>query len=173
MSPETHDPELAALAKALTSLAPSPGKIDRDQVLFRAGQASTARRGRFWLGASGGVAVLGMVLGTTAFLRPAPQETERIVYLRPEPSPAPAPPEAEQSTSLAEADALPPANGDPRTEQFTCRNLEQLVLRWGVDALPASSSSPVPERSGDPEPSSPRTLRDYSDLLQADTTSSR
>jgi len=170
MSPEAHDPELEALAKALTSLAPSPGNIDRDQILFRTGQASMARRGWLWVGASSVVAVLGMAVGAASYLRPAPQEIERIVYLRPEPSPAPTPPEAESFVGLAES--LPPADQDPRMEQLTCRNLEQLVLRWGIDALP-SSSYPVPERNGDPQTSSLRTLRDYSDLLQVDTPPSR
>ena len=170
MSPETHDPELAALAKALTLLAPSPGKIDRDQVLFRAGQALNgatrlALDGR--LQRCGG---FGYGFGRDSVPSARAQEIERIVYLRSEPSVAPTPPEAEPVTGLA--DALPSADQDPRSEPLTCRNLEQLVLRWGIDALP-SSSYPVPERSGASEPGSPRTLRDYSDLLQADTTSSR
>jgi len=47
MSESTSDPKLAALEKSLTALVPVPGRIDRDQLLFRAGQASV--RTRFWL----------------------------------------------------------------------------------------------------------------------------
>ena len=44
---ELHDPTLTALEAALAGLAPASGTVDRDAVLFRAGQAA-AQRGWLW-----------------------------------------------------------------------------------------------------------------------------
>src|SRR5439155_12790155 len=87
MSESTSDPKLAALEKSLTALVPVPGRIDRDQLLFRAGQASVRTRPWLWPTSTALLAVVASVLGTALIMRPAPAPVDRIVYV-PVPQPA-------------------------------------------------------------------------------------
>src|SRR5438034_5192120 len=81
MSESTSDPKLAALEKSLTALVPVPGRIDRDQLLFRAGQASVRTRPCLWPTSTALLAVVACVLGTALALRPAPATVDRVVYV--------------------------------------------------------------------------------------------
>src|SRR5439155_25460831 len=81
MSESTSDPKLAALEKSLTALVPVPGRIDRDQLLFRAGQASVRNRPWLWPTTTALLAVMTCVLGTALALRSVPAPVERIVYI--------------------------------------------------------------------------------------------
>src|SRR5215831_14138364 len=81
MSESTSDPKLTALEISLAALVPVPGRIDRDQLLFRAGQASVRSRPWLWPAATALSAVVAVVLGTVLALRPAPATVERVVYL--------------------------------------------------------------------------------------------
>src|SRR6516164_3350970 len=85
MPEETYDPELATVESALASLAPSAGRLDRDQLLFRAGQASARQLRWPWAVASALLAALAIGLGVIAFWRSEPQRGERIVYVQVEP----------------------------------------------------------------------------------------
>ena len=124
----SEEPELMALAKTLASLAPAGG-VNRDVLLFRAGQASVHRRWAWPIYA--GVSTLA-VLGLAAILLLRPPQIihdERVVVVYvPEPSPSPIlPPEQEMSlTSIEDAPHLD-------SDSFLFR---REVLRHGVDAFP-------------------------------------
>lgn len=137
--PLTPDPELAAVAAALRSLKPTPSRLDRDLVMFQAGQAS-ARPSRWVVWAprsiAAGLALVAMGEGALLARRPEPQIIERVVE-------APAPP-------------APPAPIEPRPEPFVehatpdpdlalgrtdHERLTLQVLRYGLDGLPATNRS--------------------------------
>src|SRR5207249_654076 len=81
MSEDIHDEGLAELEAALAGLAPRPPDLDRDRLLFRAGQESAGRRGRLWPWATGLLAAVAAGLGALLILRPDPQPVERVVYV--------------------------------------------------------------------------------------------
>jgi hypothetical protein len=134
MSEQTHDPELAAVASALASLAPSAGQLDRDQLLFRAGQSSVPRRRWFWPALSATLGVLAVALGIAAARRPAPEMLERVVYVQ-----APAAgslqevPDVALSAPQSPKAIVPNNRGESPLSYY---RLEQVALRWGVEGLP-------------------------------------
>ena len=127
---------LEKLELALRSLRPVPSRVDRDGLLFRAGQRS-ARRGRgFWRAAAIGMAAMAATLGTTLLVRPEEPPIERIVYVEAER------PVREGLVRLAagrspERDRLLGAAAD-------YAELRQKVLSEGLQALPI----PKPSRAG-------------------------
>lgn len=141
------DPELSAVAAALGSLTPSRSRLDRDRVMFRAGQASAAaaRRAdpvrRFWpaIAASLGLIAAGEAAWLACRPVPSPRVVERVVVIR-EPAAPPA-------SRPAVRDAVEPAPAPPaavlagvdlalgRTPR---ERLAGQVLRYGLDGLPAS-----------------------------------
>jgi hypothetical protein len=165
MSPETHDSELAALAQALVALAPAAGRLDRDQLLFRAGQASLRRQIWLWPSVA---AVLALLLGTVGLLEvlhPVPQQVQCTIYQRVEPPASP--------TESLVAKLPAPQDTEPSVSQEVERaadplsylRMRRLVVAWGVDALPnprrsAGSAGPDALRSARPDILSPsRGLR--------------
>jgi hypothetical protein len=140
MSESASDPKLTALEKALTALVPVPGRIERDQLLFRAGQASVGSRPLLWPTTTALLAVVASVLGMGLALRQAP--VERIVYVpvpqTAAPSPAPKSPDvastpSSRSTLLTDTEDLWASSA----EYLQQRNQ---AIRWGVDALPTTPS---------------------------------
>jgi hypothetical protein len=131
MPEPTHDPDLRALELALGALSPSPGALDRDTVLYHAGQAS-ARRSRAWPMATLALGAATAVLGAVLLFRPAPQPliVERVVFV---PVPQSGPEETPPSEGVAgmglEARERPEAG---------YLHLRRQVLTFGVDALPQS-----------------------------------
>ena len=103
--------------------------------MFRAGQISAARRLRAWPLATAALAILAVSLGAVLALRPAPQPTERIVYVPPKVT--------ERIVYVA-----PPARSS-RVSAAQWRTgvdyikLRQKVLSEGLDALPAPEPSEV------------------------------
>jgi hypothetical protein len=144
MSDSTSDPKLAALEKSLTALVPVPGRIDRDQLLFRAGQASVRTRPWLWPTSTALLAVVASVLGTALVMRPAPTTVDRVVYV-PVPQPAgmsPAP--RHQVVVSPSSPGTLSSVGD--TENLWASSAEYLqqrnqAIRWGVDALPQPPSA--------------------------------
>jgi hypothetical protein len=143
MSESTSDPKLAALEKSLAALVPVPGRIDRDQLLFRAGQASVRSRSWVWPTTTALLTVVAAVLGTVLALRPAPAPVERVVYVPVPQSPAPtetptaqvvvSAPNARLDSTIEDAGSLW-ANS---AEYIRERNQ---AIRWGVEALPPAPS---------------------------------
>jgi hypothetical protein len=77
---ESLTPAEEELASALGGLRPAAAAIDRDRMMFRAGQASAKRRSLLWQGTTVGLV---LTLGVSLLARPAPREIERIVYVAP------------------------------------------------------------------------------------------
>ena len=103
-SDEPARPELTFLEHALGGLAPRPARLDRDAILFRAGQAAAPRRW-LWPCATAVSTTVALVLAVLLAQRPQPTTIERIVPVpapeptavekpqAPEPEPAPETPE--------------------------------------------------------------------------------
>jgi len=139
MSGSDLDPELIALEQSLTRLEPR-GQLDRDAVLFRAGQA--AGRGRhLWQATTALSTFAALFLGWLLWNRPTP-EPERIIQ-----------------TIIVERPVLPPVEpplpprttpeprilADSGTADYLRRRKE--VLRWGAEMLP---QAPPLDTTGDP-----------------------
>jgi hypothetical protein len=152
------DPELNAIEAALGSLVPARSRIDRDLVMFRAGQASV-RPSRTGLGAwnaiAASLALIALGEGVLLAHRPPPQIVKEVMVIR-EPTTAPvrAPvvPPLEQSV-VAVPESLP-IERSLSLGQTAYERLTSQVLRYGLDGLPvsstvaASASEPWPTTSG-------------------------
>jgi hypothetical protein len=133
---------LTDLENALKALTPAPAALDRDRLMFRAGQTSQAHRGLLWKCTAGMFASVSLVLVLILALRPAAQE--RIVYRdRPVPSPehSPAPKNHEPPPS---SDAVPTVAPDTAVPALAYYRLQQQVNRFGVEALPPVSDPGAP-----------------------------
>jgi hypothetical protein len=173
MSEPYQDPNLAELAAALKALAPAPARLDRDRLLYRAGQVSARRTGWLWPATAAAVVALaaGALTGALA-LRPGPQTVERIVVVNkamPAPLPVPprlppqAPPEKPQAAPVPPVQSLSAEAVARETFPEGYLRLRDQVLRWGVDALP---SRPAGAASG--RRPTPTTVHDHlSDWLPA------
>jgi hypothetical protein len=126
-----NDPALDALAGALRGLAPRPGKIDRDRLMFQAGRAS-APRGWAWPLATVASAAAAAVLGVLLWARP--ESPPRTVYVQTE----------RPATASDERASGPDAGAAPgRWSHYL--QLQEDLLRDGLDGLPAPSDAPAPE----------------------------
>ena len=109
------DPELKTVESALGALKPSPSRIDRDRVMFLAGQAAARRRtaGQWaWVAVAAGLGLVSLV--EAGMLARRPEVVERVVYVtRPDTSPETAFPDR-----LAAERDIPP---EPRTEGTSAR----------------------------------------------------
>jgi hypothetical protein len=138
-----NDPALGALAEALRGLAPRAGGLDRDRLMFRAGRAS-APRSWAWPLATAASTAAAVALGVLLWARPepAPRVVERVVHL-PAERPQPAGPEAPGTAPESEASPpLPPDYGG----RSPYLRLQEHLLRWGLEGLPAPPEQP--EREG-------------------------
>jgi hypothetical protein len=150
MSHENIDPKLLALESALASLAPAPGRLDRDQMLFRAGRA-TSRTRLVWPCTSVALAALVAGMGMLLALRPDAAPTVRIVYV-PVMEQNPTSAEPMENLSSAADYARPTTDAaSARLQPLSCYQLERLAQRWGLDALPdaaaaADGEDPAPAR---------------------------
>jgi hypothetical protein len=166
--PETpHNRELENLASALASLAPSAGRLDRDQVLFRAGQASARRRRWPWPVASAALAALALGLGVVAVRNREPRAVERIVYV-PSPLPVSPSPISRNEPFASAADSESPGTDSPPTSPLSYYRLEQVASRWGVDGLPIPGSDTIGEADTKPERLIDRRMQDayFSELTR-------
>ncbi len=143
---EQHDPELAGLEAALGALAPMPGRINRDALLFRAGQASVPGRGWAWPAAATTLGLVALVLAVVVALRLTPAPVERVIVVNVPRAPSPAPPADVPSPPLADAEPGPASPGEIGAGQSPMNylQLQQQVLRWGLDGVPALPKTPPP-----------------------------
>ena len=142
MSESTSDPKLAALEKSLGALVPVPGRIDRDQLLFRAGQASVRSRPWLWPATTALSIVVAAGLATGLALRPAPAPVERVVYVpvsRPAKFSAPKP-SADASESIARVDSPTEDAGNLWAGSAEYIRERNQAIRWGVESLPPAPS---------------------------------
>lgn len=132
MPENIQEPELSQFEVALAALAPRPASLDRDRLMFLAGQPAATRRGWLLPCASAALAATATLIAVLLLYQPP----TRIVYVDvPQPqSPAPL-------TSVAGTEAGQPPSG----EYILLRNR---ILTAGVDALPRlppdPSSGPTP-----------------------------
>jgi hypothetical protein len=137
--------ELNKLENALRGLAPVPVQMDRDRLMFDAGRAARPA-GWKWPMATGIVSLIACVLGVCLMLRPEPMVIERTVYVQvpskpvPEPTPRPAPTPTPLEYSSQDS---------PRPETSGYQQLQEQVLRWGLDGLPAARPTPPPPQTPD------------------------
>ena len=150
MSEHVRDEGLTELEAALAGLAPLPPALDRDHLLFRAGQDS-ARRGRLWPWATGLLAAVAAGLGALLVLRPEPPPVERIVYVPVREEAPPVRPAADRPVIAIRENNGKAAPADTDSARFGAFQLRQQMLRWGIDALP-SARPPRDAPGQDPGP---------------------
>jgi hypothetical protein len=137
MSESTSDSKLAALEKSLSALIPAAGRIDRDRLLFCAGQASVKGRVWLWPSATALSAVVAVGFGIALLMRPT-SLVERVVYVSPEPPaslPASGHSGAPSTFSQPEVSTRQDVAWGGSSAYLHDRDQ---AIRWGVDALPPS-----------------------------------
>jgi hypothetical protein len=156
--PVSPDPEVTAIETALGSLEPARSRIDRDLVMFRAGQASVrpSRTGLWSRNAiAASLALVALGEGVLLAHRPPPRIVREVVVIRePAPIPVPAPVVPPVEQSVAEVPELLPIERSPSLGRTAYARQVAQVLRYGLDGLPASptvespGSGPWPASSG-------------------------
>lgn len=160
MSYEQHnaaDPKLNAIEQALGALAPSRSRLDRDQLMFRAGQAAARPSPggrRLWIAVAAGTGLI--ALGEAAMLaqRPIPQIIERVIVVR-EREPAAPTVVAPVQPSLAQAPAFRTFGAPPPFGPTAYERLTSQVFRYGLDGL----NPPSARGNASQEPLPPLTRR--------------
>jgi hypothetical protein len=146
--PEAMPPDLNDLAKALQSLVPEAPRLDRDRLMFRAGQAQVRRW--HWPALALVTSTVAACLGLVLLLKAPPPPVERIVYVKVvEPAVSPSPPAVPTPPQPAVDMDAPSNRDDGRPIRLAYHRLQQLVLRVGLDSLPplpppAASEQPMP-----------------------------
>lgn len=149
MSQEPLNPQLAGVEAALAGLRPTPSALDRDRLMFLAGQATGDRRARraAWLGAGTSLAVtlVACVLGAALFQQLGPERDHQTAN-----APVPQPGQSSPSSWAAN----PPDSLDGGASYL---ELRQLVLTRGVEAMPEIAPSTA-TKDQPPAPSQRRML---------------
>jgi hypothetical protein len=131
-TPLPPDDDLNALELALRDLTPAPTPLDRDALMFAAGQAHAARRARpalAWPLATAALALLAAGQAALLATRPTATVDRPLIVQQSPPPPAPTPPPAPRPVYR-----LP----IPRTDQ---QRLALQLARYGLDALPPSPAA--------------------------------
>jgi hypothetical protein len=157
MSQRSSEPNLTDIESALAGLVPVPSRLDRDQLMFKAGVASarSAPVRRWVLPSVAAAFAIGLISESLVMaIRPGPRVIERVVVVR-EPAHA-APASAPSNTATLRptpTDSLNDARSSearflafswPLTPEYL--RIEDLVLRLGLDALP-ERAAPLLSRS--------------------------
>jgi hypothetical protein len=160
MSQEDLTSEQIAFEATLSAMRPAVAAVDRDRLMYLAGRASAEadersiastkgwERLRTWLWPCATAASLLLAVGLGAIALGPSQVVERIVYVERE-RPVPVLP-------------IPSSDRDELRPTADYLRLRELVLREGVDAIPASSRRP--DNGQAPVPQGP-TAADWKDLL--------
>lgn len=152
MSEQNDQRSLKKLEDALCTLSLTPAKLDRDQLLFQAGQEAARKQG--WRNSAISM-IFGGILGcllTFLCAKAAWIPQEKILYIAQPteikiPNPKANSPDATKKSPLPAPDDLPKNEMDSPSQThenayFIRRNR---VLRHGVDALKMESSRPDSE----------------------------
>jgi len=164
MSPERLSQDLAAVEAALTSLRPAPSTLDRDRVMYLAGQAAGRRRERLaswmWPCTSAAATIAACVLGLLLLERPGPEgnpQTADTPAARPVQTEVPLPQWA--ATQPGSQETAGPLDADVRY-----LGLRHLVLTRGIEALPEVQPSIAPKNQTPmPSPTHGRMLEQFLD----------
>jgi hypothetical protein len=127
MSEHAYDPGLKAVEAALARLSPAAAAVDRDRLMFRAGQASRPPHLWAWRGATAALLLLSASLTAVLLLRP--HEVRYVEKPPPPPTPDVAPPSA--PSGLAAASGL-----------AEYHRLQERLLQHGLDGLPPPTPAP-------------------------------
>lgn len=156
MAQQDHDPDLNRLGRELRGLTPQPCPINRDAVMFRAGQASVPRNW-LWPVATALSTCLAITFGAALLIQPAfEHRVEATPTWKPNPhnydppvqngimpgGPGDGPGEVPAATTEEE---IWPA---PQTGYF---HAENKVLRWGLDGIASPPAAPAPRPAEKPE----------------------
>ncbi len=129
-----RDSNLVAAEAALSSLTPA-SSLNRDLLLFRAGQSSVQRRW-IWPAMSGGLTLVAASLAVAFLIRPAPDPIHEVQYVRVE---VPAARRAEPDRSEANLNVQHAARSatvqSSRLREYHA--VQDQLLRWGLDAVPS------------------------------------
>lgn len=158
MSEEPIDRDLAAFEAALLPLVPSPSTVDRDRLMFLAGQAAGRRRRRgawLWPGTALAATLLAGAMGFLLAARAQPQVVERIVYV-PSPEQNLRPPLPDEGPG-ADSRSVP---STPSPAVVDYLRLRRLVLTEGIGAVP----EPAPSRA--PRKDSQERVPSYQEILE-------
>ena len=167
LEPDSPEPELIAIEAALGSLAPARGRLDRDRIMFLAGQASVGRRSsgrRAWIAAAAGLALIASVEAALLARRPSPEVVERVVHVREPIAPRPDPAEARDPRPVADPPGRLIGLGQTAHERMAGQ-----VLRYGLDGLPGPASGSWGDPGSPPVPTRRRLQEEVrNDLLPGD-----
>ncbi len=138
MSHVPSDPEVTAIESALRALVPSRSDLDRDQLMFRAGQVSARSRllTRWaWPSIAATLAIVAVGEGLLLATRPEPRVVERLVVVREPATPPAAHPEP--VVILRQNPPVPSSNSEPSWPGASdSLRLRRQVLRFGIEGLP-------------------------------------
>jgi hypothetical protein len=133
---ENNDEAVSALEQALSLLVPAGGRVDRDELMFRAGRASAPPPARLWPAAAAAASALAVLFGAVLAVQPEARVVERVPYVEP----APAVPVAESVPGGHEATVRPshtaPGTGGEPLDVQSYLAARDRVLAAGLDALP-------------------------------------
>ncbi len=138
------------MEQALQQLQPRPVNLDRDRLMFLAGQASVsatepANRTWLWPTATLSLSTVAACLAFALTIQIARPPVERIVVREvaaPQPTPVPTPQHHEQPKANPPSGsrfAAAPVLAMPNGSAFQMRNM---ALRFGIDSIPAFGNSP-------------------------------
>lgn len=153
-----REEDVKPLESALAALQPAAPALQRDRLLFRAGQLA-ARRGRWiWPLLTVFSTSAALYLGWVVLERAAAPPAREIVVVR-EPAPGPSAPPAVPQVAPPLAEDAPPAPISPAPSTVapvaaangysfdlpdmpvpSYRHLQNQALRWGVEALPTGTT---------------------------------
>ncbi len=138
MSHVPSDPEVTAIESALRALVPSRSTLDRDRLMFHAGQVSARSRSParwVWPSIAATLTIVAVGEGALLAIRPEPRVVERLVIVREPPAPpadGPGP-----VVILRENPPVPSPDSEPSWPSASDPlRLRRQVLRFGLDALP-------------------------------------
>jgi hypothetical protein len=154
MAQQDHDPDLNRLGRELRGLTPRPCPINRDAVMFRAGQASVPRS---WLWPVLTALSIGLAVTFAAalFIQPAQAPVPNYpTIVRPLPGAMPSQPSmlGSQDVSVPQSDDAVASEGDDRpTPHGGYLGAENNILRWGLDGIPMPPTTAAPRPAEKPE----------------------
>lgn len=167
MSHVPSDPEVEAIESALRDLVPSRSGLDRDRLMFRAGQVSARSRSMTrwaWPSIAATLAIVAAGEGALLATRPEPRVVERLVIVR-EPAPPPAA-QPDPVVILRENPPIPSPAPEPSWPMASdALRLRRQVLLFGLDGLPEPppllTHSDAGARPPDTRSESPGILRRF------------
>ena len=146
------DPELTEIEAALGALAPSRSRLDRDRLMFRAGQAARRPPTVRWAWPSIAAALAIVALGEAVALRqrPGPRDFEGLPVAQQPVAPNPKEPAPAPVVILVQTPMEPGPAVAPMLMGY--EQLRSQILRLGIDSLP--EPTPLASRFEISEPAS-------------------